>query len=40
MTISKSYIYELILRTNRIVDIGEKRIVMATKDCGKGGQGF
>jgi hypothetical protein len=36
MTISKSYIYELILKTNRIVDIGERRIVMATKDCGKG----
>jgi len=36
MTISKSYIYELILRTNRIIDIGERHIVMATKDYGRG----
>jgi hypothetical protein len=28
--------YELVLRTSRVIDVGEKRIVMATKDYGRG----
>jgi len=29
-------VYELIVRTNRIVDVGERHIVMATRDYGRG----
>jgi hypothetical protein len=28
--------YELVLKTNRIIDVGERNIVMATKDYGRG----
>jgi hypothetical protein len=28
--------YEIMLRTNKIIDVGERSIVMATKDYGKG----
>jgi hypothetical protein len=28
--------YELVLRNNRIIDVGERNIVMATKDYGRG----
>jgi uncharacterized protein YdhG (YjbR/CyaY superfamily) len=29
-------IYELMVKTNRIIDIGERNIVMVTKDYGRG----
>jgi hypothetical protein len=29
-------VYELMLKTNRIVDVGERHIVMATRDYGRG----
>jgi hypothetical protein len=28
--------YELVLRTSRVIDVGERKIVMATKDYGRG----
>jgi hypothetical protein len=28
--------YELMLKTNRIIDVGERHIVMATRDYGRG----
>ena len=31
-----SSIYELVLKTNRIIDVGERNVVMATKDYGRG----
>jgi len=31
-----SSMYELVLRNNRIIDVGERNIVMATKDYGRG----
>jgi len=31
-----SSMYELVLKTNRIIDVGERNVVMATKDYGRG----
>jgi hypothetical protein len=31
-----SNLYELMLRSSRVVDVGERNIVMATKDYGRG----
>lgn len=31
-----SPMYEMVLRTNRIIDVGERSIVLATKDYGRG----
>ena len=31
-----SSMYELVVRNNRIIDVGERNIVMATKDYGRG----
>jgi len=31
-----SSMYELVLRTSRVIDVGERKIVMATKDYGRG----
>jgi len=31
-----SSMYELVLKTNRVIDVGERNIVMATKDYGRG----
>jgi hypothetical protein len=28
--------YELVLKTNRIIDVGERNVVMAAKDYGRG----
>jgi len=35
-TIMKSYIYKLMIESNRIIDVGERNVVMATKDYGRG----
>jgi hypothetical protein len=31
-----STLYELVLRSSRVIDVGERNIVMATKDYGRG----
>jgi len=31
-----STMYELVLKTNRIIDVGERNVVMAAKDYGRG----
>ena len=31
-----SSIYELMLKTSRVIDVGERNVVMATKDYGRG----
>ena len=28
--------YEMVLKTNRVIDVGERSIVLATKDYGRG----
>jgi len=31
-----SSMYEIMLRTNKIIDVGERNVVMATRDYGRG----
>jgi len=31
-----SSMYELMLKTSRVIDVGERKVVMATKDYGRG----
>jgi len=31
-----SPMYEMVLKTNRVIDVGERSIVLATKDYGRG----
>jgi len=31
-----SSIYEFMLKTSRVIDVGERKVVMATKDYGRG----